>query len=72
MISALGGLGVLLVVLVFGLFAGIAMGMEFVEGNLLKEGFRIDRFPLRDIGYGRYELYRRNTEGKWVRIKNVE
>lgn len=51
---------------------GIGLGQDFIKNNLLKEGFYIDREPMLEIGHGNYELYRRNTEEKWVRIKNIE
>jgi hypothetical protein len=64
-----------MVTIVFSVVAfvlGAGMGHGFLESNLLKEGFYIDRNLLVDLGHGRIELYRRNADGKWVRIKNVE
>jgi hypothetical protein len=61
-----------LVASIFAFVLGAGMGHGFLESNLLKEGFYIDRNLLVDLGHGRIELYRRNADGKWVRIKNVE
>jgi hypothetical protein len=71
MISALVACALGMLILAFGLLAGAAAGISSIEGNLLKEGFYIDREPQAEIGHGHLELWRRNAEGKWVQIKNV-
>ena len=53
----------------FAFLGGITQGMRFIAKHLLDEGFLLHDSTL---GHGRYELFRRNAKGDWVKIISVE
>lgn len=65
-------LSLALAIFIGTLILGTHTGIVWLKERLLEEGFKVEWCMSHEYGEGRYELFRRNAEGNWVRIKNVE
>jgi len=65
-------LSLALAIFIGTLLLGAHTGIVWLKERLLEEGFKVELWKSRKYGEGRYELFRCNAEGNWVRIKNVE